>query len=148
MRYPSTIDKNFYLAYIKKENVLKKTGQKLDAVNLNWDLNFPESLVELCIKTISENWSAFPLFNEIIVCENRTFLADILDERINLGELCNHIRDDAFWKRMFRAKWPNLKNNSTTPGKEWIEIYIEKFLAESLENMKPREYNESNIKVN
>lgn len=56
MRYPNTIDKNIYLAYIRKENVLRKSGQKLDSVNLNWDLNYPESLVELCIKTIADKW--------------------------------------------------------------------------------------------
>lgn len=90
-------------------------------------------------------FSAFPLFNEIIVCENRCLLADILDVELPLGELCNHVRDDAFWKRMFKAKWPNLKNN-TTKGKVWIEIYIEKFLAESLENLKPSEYHIEKIK--
>jgi hypothetical protein len=58
MRYPNTIDKNFYLAYIRKENALKQSGQKLDSVNLNWDLNFPESLIEMCIKTISDNWDS------------------------------------------------------------------------------------------
>ena len=58
MRYPNTIDKNFYLAYIRKENALKNTKQKLDSVNLNWDLTFPESLIEICIKTIAENWSS------------------------------------------------------------------------------------------
>jgi hypothetical protein len=58
MRYPNTIDKNFYLAYIRKENALKHVGQKLDSVNLNWDLNYPESLIEMCIKTISDNWNS------------------------------------------------------------------------------------------
>lgn len=53
MKYPTTIDKNIYLAYIRKENLLQKSGQKLDTVNLNWDLNYPESLVELCIKAIA-----------------------------------------------------------------------------------------------
>lgn len=57
MRYPNTIEKNIYLAYIRKENVLNKLDQKLDSVNLNWDLNYPESLVELCIKTIAEKWN-------------------------------------------------------------------------------------------
>lgn len=163
MRYPNTIDKNIYLAYIKKENVLKNKGQTLDAVNLNWDLNYPESLVELCIKTISDNWSceftirfiriyqkiffpAYPIFSEIIVCENRCLLADILDvETLPLTELCTHVKDDAYWKRMFRSKWPSLLNN-TINGKPWIEMYIEKFLAESLENMKPSEYNIEKMK--
>lgn len=164
MRYPNTIDKNFYLAYIRKENALKSSGQKLDSVNLNWDLNFPESLVEICIKTIAENWrsknfydtfssvkllklfAGFPLFNEIIVCENRCFLADILDvECLPLEKLCNHVKDDAFWKRMFNSKWPSLKNN-TTKGKPWIEIYIEKYLSESLEKLRFSEYNVEKIK--
>lgn len=46
---------------------------------------------------------------------------------------------------MFRAKWPNLVNN-TINGKPWIEIYIEKFLAESLENMKPSDYSVEKMK--
>lgn len=58
MRYPNTIDKNIYLSYISKENVWKDGEQILDAINLNWDLNYPESLVELCIKTIAENWNS------------------------------------------------------------------------------------------
>lgn len=58
MRYPNTIDKNIYLAYIRKENLFKDGEQILDAINLNWDLNFPESLVEICIKTIAQNWSS------------------------------------------------------------------------------------------
>lgn len=142
MKYPNTIDKNIYLAYIRNKSGLSKSEQKLDTVNLNWDLNYPESLVEICIKTIADNWSAFPLFNEIIVCENRCLLADILDvETLPLSELCNHVRDDAFWKRMFKAKWPSLMNNTTPFGKLWIEIYVEKFLAESLETLKPSDYN-------
>ena len=58
MRYPNTIDRNIYLAYIRKDSVQRKSGQKLQTMNLNWDLNYPESLVEICIKTIAENWSS------------------------------------------------------------------------------------------
>lgn len=90
---------------------------------------------------------AYPIFRSIIVCENRCLLADILDvDSLPLTELCNHIKDDAFWKRMFKAKWPTLINN-TTNGKAWVEIYIEKFLAESLESLKPSEYNVEKIKT-
>lgn len=74
-------------------------------------------------------------------------MADILDvETLPLAELCNHIKDDAFWKRMFKAKWPSLIDN-TTKGKHWIKIYVEKFLAESLESLKPSEYNIEKIKM-
>lgn len=46
---------------------------------------------------------------------------------------------------MFRARWPSLLNN-TNNRKPWIEIYMEKYLAESLENMKPSEYNVEKMK--
>lgn len=38
-------------------------------------------------------------------------------------------------------------NTTTKAGKLWIEIYVEKFLAESLENLKPSEYNIEKIKT-
>jgi hypothetical protein len=58
MRYPNTLDKNIYLSYIRKENLVRNGEQILDAINLNWDLDYPETLVELCIKTIAENWNS------------------------------------------------------------------------------------------
>ncbi|CRK98782.1 CLUMA_CG012042, isoform A [Clunio marinus] len=141
MRYPSTVDRNIYLAYIRKEDVFKKCDQLLNSINLNWDFDYPKSLAEICLKTIADNWSSFPLFSEIIVCENRCLLADILDvESLPLAELCNHVRDDAFWKRMFIVKWPNLIKNINCE-KLWIEIYIEKYLSESIESLKPSDYN-------
>ena len=98
-------------------------------------------------KSYEDFFSDFPLFNEIIVCENRCLLADILNigETLPLDKLCTHVKDDAFWKRIFDSKWPSLKSN-TTKGKAWIEIYVEKYLAESLENLKPSKYNVEKIK--
>ena len=68
MKFPNTVDRNIYLAYIHKETTpaTKKNEvqhhqnqqQILDAINLNWDLNYPESLVELCVKIIAENWNS------------------------------------------------------------------------------------------
>lgn len=45
---------------------------------------------------------------------------------------------------MFKAKWPDQFNS--IEGKPWIEIYIEKFLSESLENLKPSQYNVEKMK--
>ncbi|KAG5680513.1 hypothetical protein PVAND_010020 [Polypedilum vanderplanki] len=140
MRYPSAVDRNIYLAYIRKENVLtakrnENHQQKLDAINLNWDLNYPESLVELCIKIIAENWSTLPLFRSIIVPENRSLLADILDfETLQLSELTAHIKVDPLWKRMYEIKWPMISNVKNRP---WIELYMEKYLSEFLESLRP-----------
>lgn len=65
MRYPNTVDRNIYLAYIRKEDTMttakgneSQQMRHLDAINLNWDLNYPETLVELSIKTIAENWGS------------------------------------------------------------------------------------------
>lgn len=67
MRYPNTIEKNIYLAYIRKENVMRKTNQKLDSVNLNWDMNYPESLVELCIKMIADKWNSKLIYFSLVL---------------------------------------------------------------------------------
>ena len=74
MKYPNTVDRNIYLAYIHKDNVPTTKNNEnqlqnhhnhiLDAINLNWDLNYPESLIELCVKIIAENWNS--KFNELI----------------------------------------------------------------------------------
>lgn len=45
---------------------------------------------------------------------------------------------------MFKNKWPH--QYDSFKGKPWIEIYVEKFLSETLENMKPSEYNVDRIK--
>lgn len=45
---------------------------------------------------------------------------------------------------MFKAKWP--QKYDSFKGKPWIEIYVEKYLAETLENMKPSEYNIEKVK--
>ena len=93
----------------------------------------------------NSSFTAFPLFSDIIVCENRCLLIDILDtETLALAELSNHIKDNALWKTMFKARWRNFTNS--THGKKWIEIYIEKHLSEKLETMKPIEYNDEKMR--
>ena len=59
MRFPNTLDPNIYHAYnYNHGGVARKPRQSLDAMNLNWDINLPESLVELCIKAIADNWGS------------------------------------------------------------------------------------------
>ncbi|KAL7038744.1 hypothetical protein ACKWTF_009678 [Chironomus riparius] len=156
MKFPNTVDRNIYLAYIHKDTtpVTKKNEhqlqhhqnhqQILDAINLNWDLNHPESLVELCVKIIAENWNILPLFRGIIVHENRSLLADILEfENLQLSDLCTHIKVNSLWKRMYGTKWPMISNHRQRP---WIELYMEKYLSESLENLRPVDYNIDKIR--
>lgn len=59
MRFPNTLDPNIYHAYnYIHGGAVRKPRQSLDAMNLNWDINLPESLIELCIKAISDNWGS------------------------------------------------------------------------------------------
>jgi hypothetical protein len=72
MKFPNTVDKNLYLGYIRKEVCQRKFTQCLDAISLNWDLNYPETLVELCIKVIAENWGSEYKLLPIIFTMNLT----------------------------------------------------------------------------
>jgi Ran GTPase-activating protein (RanGAP) involved in mRNA processing and transport len=45
---------------------------------------------------------------------------------------------------MYDAKWSLCSNKNNRP---WIELYIERFLGESLENLKPTEYNIEKVKA-
>lgn len=59
MKFPNTLDPNIYHAYnYSNTGASRKPRQSLDAMNLNWDNNLPESLVVLCIKAISDNWGS------------------------------------------------------------------------------------------
>jgi hypothetical protein len=62
---------------------------------------------------------------------------------LQLSELSTHIKVDALWKRMFASKWPMISNKTCRP---WIELYMEKYLAESLENLRPMDYNVDKVK--
>lgn len=58
MKYPNKLSQNIYLAFVKKENVEKIRDQQLNSANLTWDSDLPDTLVEICIKTIADNWSS------------------------------------------------------------------------------------------
>lgn len=76
--------------------------------------------------------------------ENRALLANLLDfESLPLSELSSHVKVDPLWKRMYAAKWPMISNHKCRP---WIEMYMEKYLSESLENTRPVDFNVEKIK--
>lgn len=94
----------------------------------------------------------FNCFNKILVLpifksmvrENRALLADIIDfENLPLSDLSANIKVNALWKRMYSTKWSMISNHQNRP---WIELYMEKYLAESLENLRPVDYNTEKMK--
>lgn len=44
---------------------------------------------------------------------------------------------------MYAAKWPMVSNHRNRP---WIELYMEKYLSESIENLRPADYNADKIR--
>lgn len=144
MKYPSTVDINVYKAYISATTVRRQNG--INAIELHWES--VESLKDICIRTIAENWANFPIFEAIEFAEDKRQLLDTVDvssPNLKLVDMCAFIKDDdAFWKRCFMSRWPNFIL-SGDKGKKWIQIYLEKHLAENLERMRPSEFNKDHV---
>lgn len=68
-----------------------------------------------------------------------------MNVNIPLTNLCAHITDDVFWKRSFHNKWKEIQPNAT--GKSWIKIFLEKHCSETIEKMKPIDYDCENITI-
>lgn len=144
MKYPSTVDINVYKAYMSSTTSRRYHG--INTMDLHWET--VETLKDICIRTIAEHWATYPIFESIEFPEDRRPLLDCMDvsnPNLRLTDLCAFVKDDdAFWKRCFMCRWPNFVL-SGVKGKKWIQIYLEKHLAENLELLKPSEYNRDNI---
>lgn len=121
MKFPSTIDINVYKAYINTASIRQEhTG--INAIDLHWESI--ESLKDLCIRILAENWHNQPIFSAVDAFpEDQRQLLDSLDvSTLKLHDLVAHIQgDDGFWKRCFIARWPNFVLTSTD-GKKWIRV--------------------------
>ncbi|XP_058818319.1 uncharacterized protein LOC131681524 [Topomyia yanbarensis] len=144
MKFPNTLDYNTYRAYFCSRHLSRDKNRQLDAINLDWDRCIPESLKTLCLNTIASNWLTIPFFREIPLCEDRNFLLDLLDLEFPLDNLCSRIRSDAFWKRAFVNRWKT-RFPIHIEGKPWIRVYLEQHISETLENMKPSDYDEESF---
>ncbi|XP_055614184.1 uncharacterized protein LOC129760555, partial [Uranotaenia lowii] len=144
MKFPNTLDINTYRAYFCARYLSRDENRRVDSINLAWDASNPEPLKILCLKTIANNWLTIPFFREIPLCEDRNFLLDLLDLNFPLENLCARIRSDAFWKRAFLNRWRNFYPIDIT-GKPWIRVYLEKHISETLERMKPVDYDAESV---
>lgn len=105
MKFPNTVSRNTYKAYLNVKHSKEKTGKHLNAINLDWDLNNIDSLRIMCIKSIAEHWQDYPIFSDIPNVEDRNYLLDIIDTQIPIGILANHITEDVFWRRCFESEF-------------------------------------------
>jgi hypothetical protein len=146
-RIMNTVDKNTYRAYINPANIpadddsdIPMHQRPINAINLAWKVTIPESLEAASIRVLAENWTTYPdIYAKFQQCEDQRTFLDILSIDLPLSDLCAHIDEDAFWKRMVRHRW-FFYSPMGVKGKKWIQIFLEKHLAEQLENMKPADY--------
>lgn len=140
MKFPNTVSVNTLKSYVNLLKCKESDNKLLNAVDFDWDVNnYPEPLRVQCIKVIGENWHIYPIFSEIIDIEDRNYLLDIIDVNISIKDLSQHIQDDVFWKRCFQNYWQHYYPTQII-GKKWITIFMEKYLSEKLETMRPRDY--------
>ncbi|KXJ83784.1 uncharacterized protein LOC109622067 [Aedes albopictus] len=144
MKFPNTLDFNTYRAYFCSRHLSRDENRQVDSINLEWDTCNPEPLKILCLNTIAHNWLSIPFFRQIPLCEDRHFLLDLLDLNFPLENLCARIRSDAFWKRAFVNRWKNYYPVNVD-GKPWIRVYLEQHIKETLERMKPNDYDQESV---
>ena len=94
----------------------------------------------------SHYYSAQPYFRqEIAVAEDRKYLLDILNVNYPLADLCARIRDDSFLKRSYLNKWRNTYPINVD-GKKWIQIYLEKHLSDTIQNLRVNDYDQETMR--
>lgn len=146
MKFPNTVSKNTYKAYIVTDGnplASQKGVHVLRSTDLEWDTHYPETLRTLCIKKIAKCWPEQPIFREITDIEDRNYLLDIIDVDTPIKDLAAHIQEDVFWKRCFRNRWSNYY--PPVIQRPWINVFMEKYIAETIEQMAPSEYVEDDV---
>lgn len=158
MKIPNTINSNTIIAYINRnetEQIDRSSSEKLtkvtdikqiNAVDFEWkNIQCPATLRDVCLKQISSNWREQPRFNDIENVEDKNMLLDLIDVRIPLKTLTQYIDDDVFWRRCFQYHWPNYYPVSRS--RPWINLFIEKYLTNKIEFLKPINFDEEEFKM-
>ncbi|XP_013166436.1 PREDICTED: T-complex-associated testis-expressed protein 1-like [Papilio xuthus] len=140
MKLPVSVPLNTYLAYKQDKEV--EPQRILKSENFDWDINHPKSLSCLCVEKLSENWTGSSKLNQLLAKDRELFL-QILNTDVPLQLLVDNIKNDIFWKRCYLSKW----NDSLllTEQKPWITLFMERFYAEVLQNMNPKQYDPEKV---
>lgn len=92
---------------------------------------------------IQRIYTEVPILSEIPKQADKNYILENLDVNLPIKLLSTHIREDIFWKRCFRNRWRNCFPENT--NKRWISSYMEKDLAEMLENLEPCNYDQEEM---
>lgn len=148
MKIPNTVSANTLNAYKTigvHQSKIPRTNNYLSTVHFQWNSNNPATLRDLCIETISHYWQINPIFSEIDNIEDRNALLEEIDVKIPLKLLSAYIFDDKFWERCFQYRWRFYFPSKI--DRPWINIYIERHLAEAIETLRPINFDEEDIKI-
>ncbi|VVC89553.1 unnamed protein product [Leptidea sinapis] len=141
MRFPASVNISTYQAYRNLDSV--EVDRVLKAENFEWDSEHPKSLATLCVERISTNWAGIPKLEELVP-KDREYFLQILDTNVPLQLLVDNIKNDLFWERCYQSKWSELPES--VRNKKWINIFVEKYYVDILENMIPREYDPEKVR--
>lgn len=87
-------------------------------------------------------FKGFPKLEDL-VAKDREFFLHILKLDIPLQILVDNIKSDTFWKRYYSSKWTDFPIQEYQ--KPWINIFMERYYADILENMNPRHYDPEKV---
>lgn len=80
---------------------------------------------------------------EEFVAKDRELFLRILNTNVPLQILVDNIKNDIFWKRCYHSKWKDFP--VITESKRWINVFMEKYYADILENINPRHYDPEKV---
>lgn len=150
MRIPNTVSANTLTAYRNagpndRGQWPSATKGLINAANFRWASHYLPSLRELCIAALSTHWQLNPIYAEIRDKEDKNSLLDAIDVRLPIKLLSTYIVEDVFWQRCFQHRWPCY--HPTRIDRPWINLYLERHLAEAIEQLKPINFDEEDIKA-
>ncbi|XP_055382808.1 dynein regulatory complex subunit 5 [Condylostylus longicornis] len=141
---PSTVDVNVFKAYCEESNLPENYSNRINALNLDWNIEQPKTLRHLALDEIIKNWENDPKYFRLTEPEDIIYFVENLNINLPLKILTVYVHDDIFWKRCFLHKWRNVYPylNEKRP---WISLYCEKYLAEYLQKLDPCDYDQESI---
>lgn len=137
MEIPNTVSLNTLVAY-ETDNIGDlprniKSDSKTQLLPLR----------ELCLITIAANFETNPVYDAVGDVEDRNVLIDFIDVGLPIKLLSRYVKSDVFWQRCFRHRWPNYYPPQV--DRPWIQLYLEKFLSETVEHLKPLSFDQMDL---
>lgn len=87
-------------------------------------------------------FTGYPKLEELIAKDRELFL-QVLDTNVPLQILADNIKSNMFWRKCYYSKW--IEAPLVSKDKKWINIFMEKYYSDILENLNPRHYDPEKV---